>query len=152
MEPRSPEERNDLGLDAGGWNRALGLRLTEMTSSRVVGEWDVEERHLQPYGIVHGGVYCSVIETVCSMGAAMSVLEQGLSVVGLDNHTSFVRATREGRLVVVATPLTRGRRSQLWEATIRNEATQIVATGRVRLLCIENGADLAGRAVSSTGG
>ncbi len=137
--------------DIGGWNRALGLRLTEMSGSRVVGEWDVDERHHQPYGIVHGGVHCSVIESVCSIGAAMNVLEQGLSVVGLDNHTSFIRAHRSGKLTVTATPVTRGRRTQLWEATIVNEAGQTIATGRVRLLCLESGSSLAGQSVSPTG-
>jgi uncharacterized protein (TIGR00369 family) len=137
--------------DSGAWNRHLGLELTELSGERVTGEWQIDARHFQPYGIVHGGVYCSVVETVCSIGAALSVIGDGLSVVGLDNHTSFIRAVRGGRLSVVATPITRGRRTQLWEAVIKNEAGQVVATGRVRVLCLAPGTELAGKSVGVTG-
>jgi 1,4-dihydroxy-2-naphthoyl-CoA hydrolase len=71
-------------------------------------------------------------------------MARGQAVVGVENHTSFIRAVRAGRLRVTATPLSRGRRSQVWEATARNEAGQIVSTGRVRLLCLDAGSDLAG--------
>ncbi|MFN7953973.1 MAG: PaaI family thioesterase [bacterium] len=152
MDARSPQDSHDSWMETGAWNRHLGLHLTEVSGERVVGEWQVDARHHQPYGIVHGGVHCSVIETVCSIGAAMSVFGEGLSVVGLENHTSFVRATRDGRLSVIATPITRGRRSQLWEAVIRNESNQVVATGRVRLLCLTPGSELAGREVKVDAG
>jgi uncharacterized protein (TIGR00369 family) len=70
-------------------------------------------------------------------------------VVGVENHTSFIRAVRSGRITVTARPITRGRRSQVWEATARNEAGQIVSTGRVRLLCLEAGTELAGERVGT---
>lgn len=151
MDSPTTTETDEPWGDSGAWNRHLGLRMTELSGERVVGEWDVDARHFQPYGIVHGGVYCSVVETVCSVGAALSVIGEGLSVVGLDNHTSFVRAVRGGRLTVVATPITRGRRTQLWEAEIKNEAGQIVATGRVRCLCLAPGTELAGKSVGTAG-
>jgi acyl-coenzyme A thioesterase PaaI-like protein len=75
---------------------------------------------------------------------------RGQGVVGIENHTSFVHAVRRGRIRVTAKPLTRGRRSQLWEAIARNEAGQIVSTGRVRLLSLDLGSDLAGQAVGRT--
>jgi acyl-coenzyme A thioesterase PaaI-like protein len=58
-----------------------------------------------------------------------------------------VRAVRSGRITVTATPITRGRRVQLWEAICRDEAGKIVATGRVRLLCLDPGTELAGETV-----
>jgi uncharacterized protein (TIGR00369 family) len=67
--------------------------------------------------------------------------------VGVENHTSFIRAVRSGRIRVRATPITRGRRSQMWEATARDDQGQIVATGRVRLLCLDPGTELAGEKV-----
>ncbi len=65
-------------------------------------------------------------------------------MVGLENHTSFIHAVREGVLRATARPLTRGRRTQVWEGEIRDAGGRIVATGRVRLLCLEPGSELAG--------
>lgn len=94
-------------------------------------------KHRQPAGIVHGGVYASIVETVASCGAAIDALAHGKTVVGLDNQTSFIRATREGTLTATGTPVTRGRRTQLWDVVIRDDKHQIIATGRVRLLVVE---------------
>ena len=88
-----------------------------------------------------------VIEAVCSTGAAMDAMPRGQSVVGIENHTSFVRAVRSGKVTVTATPITRGRRVQLWEGVCRDDDGRIVATGRVRLLCLDAGSDLAGETV-----
>ena len=120
-----------------------------MRASRdeVVAEYDVDVRHHQPYGIVHGGVHCSVVETVCSTGAGLDAMTRGQSVVGLENHTSFVRAVRTGTVTVRATPVTRGRRSQLWEAVARDGEGRVVSTGRVRLICLDAGTELAGETV-----
>ena len=133
-----------------GFDTAMQFRIVSASREEVVLEYDVDERHHQPYGIVHGGVHCAAIESACSTGAGVDAMQRGLAVVGVENHTSFIRAVRSGRVRVVATPLTRGRRSQVWEATARNDAGQIVSTGRVRLLCLEPGSHLAGRAVDPT--
>jgi uncharacterized protein (TIGR00369 family) len=71
-------------------------------------------------------------------------MSRGQTVVGLENHTSFLRAVRSGRLRAVALPLTRGRRTQVWEATVTDEEGRIAATGRVRLMCLDEGTVLAG--------
>jgi len=84
---------------------------------------------------------------VFSACSRMNALARGQSVVGLENHTSFVRAVREGTVTIRATPVTRGRRTQLWEAVARDEQGRIVSTGRVRLLCLEPGSELAGEMV-----
>lgn len=133
----------------GGWVDAMSLKVTKATSEEVRAEWTVEEKHCQGYGIVHGGVHAGVIETVCSVGAAVFALPEGRSIVGLENTTSFLRAVRAGaKLSVIATPLLRGRRSQVWEATITQEDGKAVASGRVRLLCLEPEAPLAGEKVT----
>src|SRR5262249_31200432 len=133
-----------------GFDAAMGFRYVRVSRDEVVMEYDVAEIHKQPYGIVHGGVHCGVIEAVCSTGAAMDAMPRGHSVVGLENHTSFVHAVRGGTITVTATPITRGRRVQLWEAVCREASGRIVATGRVRLLCLEPGSDLAGETVRPT--
>jgi uncharacterized protein (TIGR00369 family) len=130
-----------------GWDSAMGLRIVRASRDEVVAEYAVEPRHHQPYGIVHGGVHCTAVETVCSTGAGLDALARGQSVVGLENHTSFVRAVREGTVTIRATPVTRGRRTQLWEAVARDEQGRIVSTGRVRLLCLDPDTELAGETV-----
>lgn len=140
-----------MNAQPAGYDAALGLHMVRATRDEVVAEYVVDARHLQPYGIVHGGVHCGAIETVCSTGAGLDALARGQSVVGIENHTSFVRAVRAGRRIrVTATPVTRGRRSQLWEAVARDEDGRIVSSGRVRLLCLEPGSDLAGEKVGAT--
>lgn len=128
----------------GGFNRMIGLEFVRCSGDEVVAQVPVSDDLKQPYGIVHGGVYCSIVETVCSAAAALAAMGRGQSVVGLENHTSFLKAVREGTLTVTATPLTRGRRSQVWEARVVDQDERLVATGRVRLICLEEGAQLAG--------
>ena len=131
-----------------GWLKAMGVTITLATADEVRAELTVGPEHLQGYGIVHGGVHCGLIESLASIGAALVAMPRGQSVVGLENNTSFVRAVRAGaKLHAVATPITRGRRTQVWEASVLDEKDQIVATGRVRLLCLEPDQALAGEQV-----
>ena len=125
----------------------LGVRIVRASDSEVVLEYDVDDRHRQPYGIVHGGMHCTVVESACSIGAGLHARAAGRSVVGVENHTSFIHAVRSGRITVTASPMTRGRRSQLWEATSRDDQGRIIASGRVRLLCLEPDTELAGKQV-----
>lgn len=116
-----------------GWGGAMGLRYTEATGDGVVCTFTIDDRHRQPAGLVHGGVHCGVVETLCSVGAWLHVRDRGQEAVGLENTTSFVRAVREGTLIARAAPVARGRTTQLWEAWIRDERDRLVAQGRVRL-------------------
>jgi uncharacterized protein (TIGR00369 family) len=135
-----------------GWSKAMGLELVKATRDEVVARMVIQACHLQAYGIVHGGVYAGIIETLASIGAAIPAMSEGKSVVGLENHTSFLRATREGTLHAVATPLSRGRRSPVWECAIRDDRQRLVATGRVRLLVLDPGAEIAGEKAGVAGG
>ncbi len=120
-----------------GWVREMGIVILTATPEEVTCEWEVAEKHHQGYGIVHGGVHCGVIETLASIGAAVVAHPRGQRVVGLENNTSFIRAVSSGKLRGLARPVTRGRASQVWEAWIRDEKQQLVAQGRVRLLCMD---------------
>jgi 1,4-dihydroxy-2-naphthoyl-CoA hydrolase len=131
-----------------GWVQAMGMTITHATKDEVRCELTVGQQHLQGYGIVHGGVHCGIIETLSSMGAYLFARERGQHVVGLENSTSFIRAVRAGaKLHAVATPLTRGRQTQVWQARVLDEEDRVVATGRVRLLCISDQQQLAGEQV-----
>jgi uncharacterized protein (TIGR00369 family) len=120
-----------------GWVKEMGITILTATAEEVSCEWEVSEKHHQGYGIVHGGVHCGVIETLASVGAAVVAHPRGQRVVGLENNTSFIRAVRSGKLRGLAKPVTRGRSSQVWEVWIRGEDEQLVAQGRVRLLCVD---------------
>jgi 1,4-dihydroxy-2-naphthoyl-CoA hydrolase len=134
-----------------GWLQAMGVTITRATQHEVRAELTVGPEHLQGYGIVHGGVHCGLIESLASIGAALVALPRNQSVVGLENNTSFVRAVRAGaKLHAVSTPITRGRRTQVWEARVLDDQDRLVATGRVRLLCIEQDQELAGEQVRGT--
>ena len=148
MSTESPDVADMINaVHQGTHAGALGLLVESATKERVTATLVVRGEHRQPQGIVHGGVYAAIIESLASVGGAINAMAQGKTVVGLENHTSFIRAVREGTLRAHATPITRGRRSQLWEVTIKNEADAIVATGRVRLLVLEADAEVAGVAI-----
>jgi uncharacterized protein (TIGR00369 family) len=136
-----------LNAARGGFEVALGMTFTRASADEVECEVPVGPALLQPYGLVHGGVYSSIIETAASVGAALFAMRSGQTTVGLENTTSFLRAVRSGKLVAIARPLHRGRATQVWEVEVRNEAGKMAATGRVRLLCLEPGAAVAGETV-----
>jgi uncharacterized protein (TIGR00369 family) len=142
-----PDFAEAANQNADGWMRANGLRFVRATRDEVIAELEVAPHHLQALGLVHGGIHASIIETVCSFGAAITALAEGRTVVGLENHTSFLRAARSGTLRATAKPLTRGRRSQVWEATVADENGRALATGRVRLIVLEQNAEVAGERV-----
>lgn len=123
---------HDLASYTDGFVPALGLTMTHADGDVVRGRIDVTAAQHQPYGIVHGGVYCSVVETVASVGGALWFEGRG-QVVGVSNTTSFIRAVREGVLSVEATPLHRGRTQQLWQVFITDEKDRLIAKGEVRL-------------------
>jgi 1,4-dihydroxy-2-naphthoyl-CoA hydrolase len=144
-----PEKVVDLiNEQLGGYNNAIGLRFVAASPDKFVAELKIDERHLQPYGLVHGGVYAGMIESLCSTGAALSVWNEGKSTVGLENTTAFLRAVRSGTLRGTARPLARGRRSHVWEAEIKDDRDRLVASGRVRLMVLDPGAEADGEKVT----
>ncbi len=115
-----------------GFVQTLGLEFTAASGEEVRARWPIRPELLQPYGILHGGVHCSVVETLASTGAALWLAERG-QVVGVSNTTDFLRAAREGVLTAVATPVHRGRLQQLWQVLITDADDRLLARGQVRL-------------------
>jgi uncharacterized protein (TIGR00369 family) len=127
----------EMNARAEGWLQGMGVAITYATKDEVRCELTIGPQHLMPYGLVHGGVHCGVIESLASIGAYLFARERGQYVVGLENNTSFVRGVRAGaRLHGVARPVTRGRQTQVWHAEVLDDDEKVVATGRVRLLCL----------------
>lgn len=119
-----------------GLDTTLGFSVEEASGDRVVLSWTVAPLHHQPYGITHGGVYCAAVESAASIGAATWFGERG-KVVGVSNHTNFLRSVTGGRLIAVASPVHRGRSQQLWQVEITDEQDRLVARGEVRLQNLE---------------
>lgn len=112
----------------------LDIDFNEVTATGVSGSIRVDERHHQPAGIVHGGLYTSVIETFATAGAVAAVHDQGMRAVGVHNATDFVRPHRTGPLDVHAIAIQQGRSQQLWQVEIRRpDDDKLVARGQVRL-------------------
>jgi uncharacterized protein (TIGR00369 family) len=114
----------------------LGIRIEEMTPTRVVGYVDIDERHQQAYGIVHGGVWASIVETVGSHGAAAAAQQVtgSMAVVGVANSTDFLRPFRSGRVKATGTPILAGRTQQIWLIEIeRADDGKMVARGQLRV-------------------
>ena len=119
---------------ASAFVAATGLQLTEVTGTRVAGSIELGPQHHTPWGVVHGGVYCAVIESAASIGASAAVADRGQFAVGVNNNTDFVRPMTAGRLDVVAEPVQQGKTLQLWLVTLtRADDGKIVARGQVRL-------------------
>jgi uncharacterized protein (TIGR00369 family) len=117
-----------------GFDEELGLEYLELTPDGGRARLKIDEKLLQPWGIVHGGVYCSIIESLASVSAHVWLTENGGgTVVGVNNNTDFLRAISSGTVTAVSTPIHRGRRQQLWLITITDENDRVVARGQVRL-------------------
>jgi 1,4-dihydroxy-2-naphthoyl-CoA hydrolase len=116
----------------GGFVEYLGLQFTEISPDRVRATWQAGPALHQPYGILHGGAHCGVVETLASYGAATWFGERG-KVVGVNNSTDFYRGVSEGALTSTATPVHRGRSQQVWLVETVDDDGRLVARGQVRL-------------------
>lgn len=112
-----------------------GIELTDASPDHCEGRLEIKPDHHQPYGVVHGGVHCTLVETLASTGAALWAMEQGMGgAVGLSNKTDFIKATTDGVLIGKATPIHRGRTQQLWQVDVTRESDgKLIAQGQVRL-------------------
>ncbi|HYZ53164.1 MAG TPA: PaaI family thioesterase [Streptosporangiaceae bacterium] len=114
-------------------DRSLGLRISHADAGRVDAVMEITDHHLQAHGIVHGGVYCTVTETIASLGAS---LKAGLDrqVVGISNRTSFIRAVRDGRLTITGELVDAVDDLQLWKVDIVDSRARLIAMGQVQLM------------------
>ncbi|MGH3643721.1 MAG: PaaI family thioesterase [Mycobacterium sp.] len=124
----------------GGFDDEIGLTYVEVTPDGATAQLTITDKLLQPHGIVHGGVYCSIVESVASISAAVWLKANGGGdkVVGVNNNTDFLRAITAGMVTAVSTPIHRGRRQQLWVITITDTNDRVVARGQVRLQNLPN--------------
>jgi uncharacterized protein (TIGR00369 family) len=138
-------DMSDVTPDLSGaheFMRLLEIEFDERTPTHVRGSIAADERHHQPWGLVHGGLYTTAVETFATTGAFEAVRARGQQAVGVSNTTDFLRAHRAGRLNVSAIAVHQGRTQQLWQVEIRRpEDEKLVARGQVRLQNVEAAAE-----------
>lgn len=110
-----------VGLDA-----TLGVRYTRIADGRVEAEVEVDERHLQPVGLVNGGVFSALAESTGSL--AGMVAAEGRIVVGVNNNTDFISSVRGGIIHAEATPVQLGGRTQVWQILMHNGGRLVART------------------------
>jgi 1,4-dihydroxy-2-naphthoyl-CoA hydrolase len=136
--PEASEPNSSLEFDldpthAGDFLRAVGLHYDALTALEVRAHLEVSAQHHTPWGITHGGLYATVIESVASVGASHAVQAEGRFAVGVNNQTDFLRPYTAGRLEVRGTPIQQGRNLQLWLVEISDGQGRLIARGQVRL-------------------
>lgn len=113
-----------------GFLKHMGISLDKVEQSEVIASQPIDDRHLQPFGILHGGVSIALAETVASVGAWKNVAEDQMAV-GLEISANHVRPAREGRIVARAIPLHKGRTTHVWDVEVKN-----IVGGESKTICL----------------
>jgi 1,4-dihydroxy-2-naphthoyl-CoA hydrolase len=111
----------------------LGIEVLDGNSEVAHGRFEVSDAVRQPYGIVHGGAYAALAESLVSMTTAMAVYEDGMIAVGQSNHTSFLRPISSGWVHAEARCRHRGRTSWVWEVDCTDDEGRLCAIVRVTM-------------------
>jgi 1,4-dihydroxy-2-naphthoyl-CoA hydrolase len=110
----------------------IGTEVLDLGPDEARARIAVGDHHQQPLGLVHGGVFTTLAETICSVATA-AVAGDGMTIVGQSNNTSFLRPITEGHLNAVARPRHCGRTTWIWEVEISNDEQRVCALARVTI-------------------
>src|SRR5436305_11328319 len=116
-----------------GFDGLYGLELTEMSDGIARGRVAVREELKQPAGLVHGGVYASIAESLASIATGISVMPEGKVAVGLSNQTSFLRPITQGTVHALAIRKHRGRSTWVWEVEISDDDGRLCVLTRMTI-------------------
>lgn len=119
-----------------GLRRALGIAVNEATKQRVVAHMPVTQKIHQSLGFLHGGASVALAETAASIGGMLHVDKSRECVVGLEINANHLRTKRDGVVTATATPLRIGRRTQVWDVRITDEAGDLICVSRCTLAVI----------------
>lgn len=124
--------REDLPFELRqGFDRLYGLEVTEIADGLLRGKVAVSDRVKQPAGLVHGGIYAAVAESLATNGTALAVIGDGKLAMGLSNQTSFLRPITQGNINALARARHRGRTTWVWEVELSNDDGRLCALTRV---------------------
>jgi 1,4-dihydroxy-2-naphthoyl-CoA hydrolase len=116
-----------------GFDRLIGLELVSVDEEEVRAQVKVRDELRQPAGLVHGGVFASMAETMASMATWIAVQDDGMTAQGLSNQTSFLRPILDGTIHAVARRRHRGRTTWVWEVDITDDAGRLCALVRMTI-------------------
>ena len=116
-----------------GFDRVFGLEVLEVSDTLARGQVRVRDELKQAYGIVHGGVYAALAESLASIATALAVAEEGKLAVGLSNQTSFLRPITEGTVHGVAVRKHRGRTTWVWEVEMSDDDGRVCVLTRMTI-------------------
>lgn len=131
--PLNAEELDLINSHPQGLAGLIGLRFTHISAGEIRSEVDVVSDHHQPWGVANGGLFCTITESTASVG---SLILAGKPVVGVNNNTDFLKPVAEGTVSAVATPLYKGRRTQLWEVKI-SQGDVLLAASTLRTMVVQ---------------
>jgi uncharacterized protein (TIGR00369 family) len=114
-----------------GFDRLYGLEITEIAQDLMRGTVSVRDELKQPAGLVHGGVYAAIAESLATNGTTLAVIADGKMAVGLSNQTSFLRPITEGTIHAQARARHRGRTTWVWEVELTDDAGRLCVLTRV---------------------
>jgi len=112
-------------------DETLGFELVTLDEASAHARVDIDERHLQPLGVVHGGVYAALAESLASHATARAVGPSGLVALGISNDTSFFRPISSGTIRADAERLHRGRTTWVWDVRLTDDDGRLCASSRV---------------------
>jgi uncharacterized protein (TIGR00369 family) len=115
----------------------LGIEMVEVRGDSLVARMPVDHRTVQPAGVLHGGASVALAETLASWAGYLAVDREKFHVVGQEINANHIRPVFSGWVTATATPAAIGRRSQVWEVRIVDEAGKLVCISRCTLAVIE---------------
>jgi 1,4-dihydroxy-2-naphthoyl-CoA hydrolase len=139
--PHTLDELN--ATRAGNMVGYLGIEYTAIGADVLEARMPVDERTVQPYGLLHGGASLVLAETLGSYGAALTVDPSRSMVVGQEINANHLRAVRDGFVTGSARPVHLGSRSQVWSIDIRDDRCRLVCTSRMTLAVLDRPAQQA---------
>jgi 1,4-dihydroxy-2-naphthoyl-CoA hydrolase len=122
-----------INVSMRGFDRLYGLQLLACSDTEVRARIVVRDELKQPAGLIHGGVYASMAESMASLATALAVYEQGDTAMGLSNSTSFLRPITEGSVHAAATRVHRGRSTWVWDVRFSDDAERTCAVTRMTI-------------------
>jgi len=115
----------------------IGIEITDFGEDFICGKMPVDERTIQPYGLLHGGASAALAETLGSIGGGMKVYSNNETVVGIEINANHLKSARNGWVYGKASPIRVGKKIQVWNIKISNEKDELICVSRLTLAVLK---------------
>jgi 1,4-dihydroxy-2-naphthoyl-CoA hydrolase len=116
-----------------GFVEHIGIEWQDLDPDAARARIKVEDHHLQPFGVVHGGVFASLAEAICSGATYDALIDQQIVPLGQNNNTTFLRPIADGHVNAVARARQRGRTTWVWDVEITDDEGRVCALSRMTI-------------------